>query len=396
MDFKFSGEEENLRKEIREFANAELPEGWLNLFLEELSRDEDWAFAMSTSKKLAQKGWLTMAWLKQYGGQNASIMKQVVYREEAGYWGIPGVMMGIGGVDWVGPSLMVYGTEDQKRKYLPLIASGEPEGVWCTGYSELEAGSDFANIKTTAIKEGEGYLISGKKVSISAGHRARWGWLAAKTDPSVSKKHQGISIIIVDMKSPGVTVIPTPSFSGLNVNNDVIFDDVRVPAYNLVGEENKGWYQLMTSLSYERSSTIPGSVGEVRRILDELVRYAKGTNLSRDPLVRQRLADRAIELEGLRMFVYRTAWKRSKEVTLVYEPSMDKALADEVRERIAVTGMQMLGAYSQAAPYSKWAKAKGIVQRLYLLFPGLKLAMGTDEIEKNIIAQFGLGLPRGY
>jgi hypothetical protein len=160
--------------------------------------------------------------------------------------------------------------------------------------------------------------------------------------------------------------------------------------------ENKGWYQLTTSLGYERSSTIPGMAGEARRILDELVKYAKGTNLSRNPLIRQRLADRAIELEGLRMFVYRTAWKRSKEVALVYEPSMDKTLSDEVRERIAITGMQILEAYSQAAPYSKWAKVKGIVQRLYLLFPGIKLAMGTDEIEKNIIAQFGLGLPKEY
>jgi Acyl-CoA dehydrogenases len=191
MDFKFGEKEEALRKEIREFAREELPPGWLAVMLEEESRDEDWAFAMSISKKLSERGWLTMSWPEEYGGRGASLWEQLVYLEESGYWGIPGTMMGISGVAWVGPSLMMYGSEEQKEKYLPLIASGEPDGVWCTGYSEPNAGSDFANIQTRAVKEGDEYVINGQKTWTSAAHRSRWCWLAVVTDPNAPKNTNG-------------------------------------------------------------------------------------------------------------------------------------------------------------------------------------------------------------
>jgi alkylation response protein AidB-like acyl-CoA dehydrogenase len=402
MDFKLGEREEALRKEIRQFAQRELPRGWFTLLnLEEESRDEDWELSLAVAKKLAQKGWLVMAWPREYGGSGASYWEQLVYGEESGYWGMPGVSMGISGVAWVGPSLMSFGNEEQRKKYLPMIASGEPDGVWCTGYSEPNAGSDFASIQTRAIGEGDEYVINGQKVWTSCAHRARWCWLAARTDPAAPKKHQGISILIVDMKSPGITVNPLLNYYGEHIFNEVFFDNVRVPASNLVGEENKGWYHLMQSLASERHSIGPALYGSARRLLDELFSYARETRcdgkpLGRNPLVRYMLADVTAEAEMLRLFNYQLAWELTQGIVPVYGSSRNKAFGDRLLERLGIIGTRIMGAYSQVDPYSKWAKLRGIIQREYLLFPGLSIAAGTDEIERNIIGQFKLGLPRSY
>ena len=399
MDFEFGENAKALKKDIREFVKEELPPGWIMFRLEEESRDEDWEFAMSISKKLSKRGWLTMSWPKEYGGKGASLWEQSVYREEAGYWGIPGVTMGIGGVDWIGPSLMFYGSDEQKEKYLPLIASGESDGVWCTGYSEPDAGSDFASIRTQAVRQKDGYVINGQKIWTSAAHRSRWIWLAAVTDPNASKKHKGISIFIVDMKSKGITVNPLINYTGYHIFNEVFLDNVIVPHKNLVGEENRGWYQLMHSLSYERGSVGPSACGFNRRILDELVQYAKERGLFQNPVIRHKLADMAIEVEMAKMFVYQIIWKMTRGDIPIYEPSMDKVFRDMVTERLATLGTEILGAYSQIDPLhgdSKWTKLKGCVEGLYWLFPGVSIAAGTDEIERNIIGQFGLKLPKSY
>ena len=401
MDFKLGEKEEALRQEIRKFVAEELPAGWFSLMLEEESQDEYWALAMSTAKKLANKGWLTMAWPKEYGGQSASLWEQLVYNEAVGYWGIPGSSMGISGVSWVGPGLMLFGSEDQKNKYIPLIAAGVSEGVWCTGYSEPNAGSDFANLQTRAVREGDEYVINGQKIWTSAAHRARWCWLAVRTDPNATKKHKGISLVIVDMNSPGITVQPLLNYAGAHLFNEVFFDNVRIPVSNLIGEENKGWYQLMQVLGYERGSVAPGMAGSTRRIMEELTKYVRETEhegkpLSQNALVRHRLADRAIEVQTLKMLAYQTIWKMSQHEIPIYEPSRDKTYSDQVLEHLAITGTEILGAYAQVTPDSKWAKIKGSIQRLYMFFPGIKIAAGTDEIEKSIIGQFGLGLPRSY
>jgi alkylation response protein AidB-like acyl-CoA dehydrogenase len=401
MDFAFGEKEEALRKDIREFAQKELPPGSFSLILDEESRDEDWELAMSTAKKLSQKGWLVMAWPEEYGGRAASSWEQLVYAEECGYWGIPGVFMGISGVAWVGPSLMQFGNEEQRKKYIPLIASGEPDGVWCTGYSEPNAGSDFANIQTRAIREGDEYVINGQKVWTSCAHRARWCWLAVKTDPNAPKKHHGISIFIVDMKSPGITVNPLLNYYGVHIFNEVFFDNVRVPASNLVGEENKGWYQLMQSLASERFSIGPALYGNARRLLDELVNYSRETRydgkpLSQNPEVRHMLADTAADIEMLKLFNCQVTWELTQGLIPVYSSSRNKAFGDYISERIGIIGMKLMGAYSQVDPYSKWTKLHGIIQRTYLLFPGISIAAGTDEIERNVIGQFKLGLPKSY
>jgi alkylation response protein AidB-like acyl-CoA dehydrogenase len=399
MDFQFSEKEEKLRKEIREFVKQELPPGYSGGTLEEEHSDEDWEFAMSISKKLAKKGWLTMSWPKEYGGMGASHFEQLVFAEEVGYWGIPGTTMGISGVAWVGPSLMMFGTEEQRKKYMPPIAEGELDGIWCTGYSEPDAGSDFANIRTRADKKGDEYVINGQKVWTSCAHRARWCWLAVKTDPDAKKKHHGISIVIVDMKSEGITVRPILNYVGYHIFNEVFFDDVRIPAENLVGEENKGWYQLMQSLMYERGSVAIGAYGTNKRVMDEIVAYAKETGLIKKPEIRQRLADVAVEIESLKLLAYETIWKMTQGVIPIYEPSRDKAFNDILLEKLSIVGTEILGAHSQLHPMekdSKWSTLKARVQRMYWMFPGISIAAGTTDTQRNIVGQFGLQLPRSY
>jgi len=400
MDFRLGERELALKEEIRSFAEAELPPDFVrNTVID--GEFQDFEFEISVSRKLAQRGWLAMSWPEKYGGRDASLFEQTVYEMEIAYWGIPGAWMGISGIQWVGPGLMMVGTEEQRHKYLPLIASGEKDGVWCTCYSEPNAGSDFANIQTRAVRDGDHYIVNGQKVWTSAAHRARWCWLAARTDSSAPKKHRGISILIVDMKSPGVTVNPILNYYGRHHFNEVFFDNVRVPASNVVGEENKGWYYLMQSLAFERRSLAPTTYGACKRILEDLARYAgqterEGRLLSQSPLVRAKLADLAIDLEALKMFAFHLAWRISLDQIPTYESSRNKVMSDELTKRVAITGAEILGMYSQVDPDSEWAKLDGAIQGAYLGFPGQAIAAGTAEIEKSIIAQFRLGLPKSY
>ena len=179
MDFELGEKELSLKAEIARFARDELPKDWVPPTIAEGGESGDFEFDMAVAKKLARKGWLVMSWPKEYGGQGISVMEQTLYDQEISYWGIPGSMMGTSGVQWIGPSMMLFGSEEQKKKYLPLIASGEKDGVWCTGYSEPNAGSDFANIQTRAVRDGDDYIISGQKTWTTYAHRARWCWLSS-------------------------------------------------------------------------------------------------------------------------------------------------------------------------------------------------------------------------
>ena len=185
MDFQFGEKEELFRSEIRQFVKDNFPPDYFGHLFDEEMDDEAWEFSMSISKKLAQKKWLTMHWPEEYGGTGASIWQRVVFGEESGYWGIPGISMGISGTAWVGPSLMLFGTKEQQDKYIPPISAGEPDGIWCTAYSEPDSGSDLASMQTFAKKEGDHYIINGQKVWTSVAHRARWMWMACRTNTQV-------------------------------------------------------------------------------------------------------------------------------------------------------------------------------------------------------------------
>ncbi len=398
MDFRFDKKAEAFRQEIREFVKENIPIGEASNALMEGHADETWAFSMSIAKKLSEKGWLTISWPKEYTGTDVSVEERLVFGEEVGYWGIPGTTMGISGIGWVGPSLLLFGTKEQQEKYMPLIASADPDGVWCTGYSEPDSGSDFASLQTRAEKVGDEYIINGQKIWTSEAHRARYCWLAARTDANVEKKHHGISIIIVDMKSKGVTTRPIPTYYGAHSFNEVFFTDVKVPAENLVGEENRGWYQLMQSLAMERGMAL-GSSGRTRRVLDELIQFTKASGLMKNPTVRQKLADIAVDIEALRVMAYEAGWKIGQGMTVIYETSRDKAYNDTILHKLAAVSTEILGAYSQLDPMgedTRWAKLRGSIQALYHSTPGMATAAGTTDTQRNIVGQFGLQLPKSY
>ena len=394
MNITFTQQEEDFRQEIRDFVREELPDDWDPLGQPGQSAEERQAFTRGMSKRLADKGWLTLAWPEEYGGQGRSIMEQVIYNEEMSYWNVPGTELGTGAISWVGPVLMLAGTDEQKREHLPPIARAER--YWCTLYSEPGSGSDLASLQTSAVRDGDDFIINGQKIWTSSAHFADWGWLAARTNPD-APKHRGISLFMLDMKSPGVEVRPIYNMAGGHDFNEVYFNDVRVPSGNLVGTEDRGWYTLAVALDFERSGV--GYSAGARRTLDALTRYVKETErgpapLSKDPSVRKKLAQRYVETEISRWLSYRVAWMQSQGQIPNAEASMSKMYGTELTQRVARTGMEILGMAGQLSEGSKWAPLYGHIQHSYLMSTSSTIAAGTSEIQRNIIAQRGLGLPR--
>jgi alkylation response protein AidB-like acyl-CoA dehydrogenase len=390
MEYRFTSEEEAFRGELRDFLRQELPTGWTG---SEDDDDADWEFTLKMRRRLADKGWLTMAWPREYGGQGASHMKQVIFAEEMTYQRAPG-RDGFG-IRMLAPTLMIHGTEEQKREHLPPIARGEVQ--WCQGYSEPESGSDLASLQTRAVEDGDDFVINGTKIWTSSAHRADWMFMLTRTDPD-APKHRGISFLLVNMRTPGIQVRPIVNMANLHNFNMVTFDNVRVPRKNLVGERNRGWYVGATLLDFERSG-VEYSAG-ARRTLEELVEFCKETSrngrpIAEDPLVRHRLADMAIEVEISRLLSYNIAWMQSKGIVPNKEASMGKVFGTELQQRMARTGMALLGMYGQLEPGSRYAPLAGRIERSYLTSVSATIAAGTSEIQRNIIATRGLGLPRG-
>ena len=391
MDFRFSPEEQDFRQHLRNFLDQELPRGW------EGSADDDddevWDLGLRIRKKLAERGWLTLAWPREYGGLEASHMMQVIFSEEMAYRHAPG--RDIFGTRMLAPTLMVHGTEDQKLEYLPPVARGEVQ--WCQGYSEPESGSDLASLQTRAVEDGDDFVLNGTKIWTSSAHRADHIMLLARTDPE-APKHRGISFLLADMHSPGVEVRPIVHMANQHHLNMVVFEDVRVPKKSLVGEQNRGWYVGATLLDFERSG-VDYSAGS-RRTLENLVDFCKeskrnGRPLAEDPLVRRRLADLAIEVDVSRLISYNVAWMQSQGLVPNNEASMGKVFGTELQQRVARDGMAILGLFGQLEPDSKYAALGGRIEKAYMTSISATLAAGTSEIQRNIIATRGLGLPRG-
>ena len=383
MQYTFTEKEEDFRSELLEFLGKELPEDWNSLSPESHFSKENLPFTKSMAKKLAEKGWLTMAWPEEYGGQGRSIMEQLIYREEMTYQDVPGTDLGTGAISWVGPTLMIAGTHEQRKEHLPPIGNGD--AYWCTLYSEPGSGSDLASLQTQAQKDGDDYIINGSKIWTSSAHIADFGWLAARTNPE-APKHRGISLFMVDMKSPGVTVRPIYNMAGSHEFNEVFFEDVRIPSKNLVGEENRGWSGV-------------GYSANARRILESLTVYVKsahknGKLLSENQLVRNRLAERHIETEVSRSMSYKVAWMQSNGMVPNAEASMSKLFGTELVQRVANTAMNIIDMKGLLSHESDLSPLEGAVQKMYLSSFSSTIAAGTSEIQRNIIADRGLGLPR--
>ena len=392
MEFRFTSEEERFRSEIREFLRRELPADWAGVGALGEAGGESWEFLRSFQKKLAERRWLTLGWPKEHGGLAASHMMQVIYNEETSYFRAP-TQLGVG-PDRVGPTIILYGTDEQKRHHLPGIMAGET--VWCQGFSEPGAGSDLASLQTTAVPDGDYFVINGQKIWTSLANRADWCILLARTDPE-APKHKGISYLLLDMKTPGVEVRPLVDMLGRNTFNEVFFDNARIPRDCLVGELNRGWYVAAATLDFERSGINRVVMGI--RMHEELVEYAAeagadGGRLLDDIRVRQKLAELAIEFQAGRLLAYRIASMQEKGQIPNAEASMSKLYGTELQQRLAEAGIETLGLGGQIEPGSKGASLQGQAEQFYLLASALTVAAGTSEIQRNIIATRGLGLPR--
>ncbi|MBX7111140.1 MAG: acyl-CoA dehydrogenase family protein [Dehalococcoidia bacterium] len=390
MDFDFSPSEEQFRAELRQLLHAQLPSDWSTRSLAQApDAEERRALARTISKQLADRKWLAMAWPKEHGGLAASYLEQLIFNEELAYLDAPG--NGGVGVSSVGPAIMMNGNEAQRRLYLPRIANADD--VWCALYSEPGAGSDLASIQTRAVRDGDEYIVSGTKLWVAGAQEANLGYLAARTDPN-APKHRGISTFVLPMDSAGITMRPIASMAGDSYLTEVHLDRVRIPAENLVGVENRGWYQLARSLDFERSSVAAYAGG--KRNIERLVNLAKedGGLIEQHPSMRYALADRWIEMEVGFNIAYRIPWMQTQGISPNYEASVSKLYGSELTQRIAGTGMQMLGYAGLLVPGSPLAPFGGGMARSYLESVGSTIAAGTSEVQRNIIAQRGLGLPR--
>jgi len=393
MDFRFTEEEEAFRKEVRAFLERELRGLGTGAVLWGGETDEGWQSALEFTKKVGKKGWLAIWWPKEYGGLGGSDTQYLIFNEEAAYYRAPRVdVMGTG---IVGPTILVHGTKEQKRRFLVPTAQGSI--IWCQGFTEPDFGSDAAGVQTRAVEDGDWYVIDGQKIFTTLAHRADYCYMTTRTDPD-APKHRGLSYFLVDMKSPGVTVRPLINMLGAHSFNEVFFDNVRVPKENMLGEKNQAWTIMITTLNFERG-TLASIAGSVRRTVDNLVKFAKETSfnsqpLAKDPIVRKKLADMVIDVQVARLFVYRVVWMQGKGLIPTYHASMAKLYGDELNFRISRLGTEILGLYGQLGWGCNRAPMEGQVGGAYLSNLGSLFAGGTPEIQRGIIATVGLGLPR--
>lgn len=380
-DLRFTPAQDAFRQELREFLAAELPKygtGTGDLF---------GRWSQPFSKALAAKGWIGLAWPRAYGGQELGPIERTIYTEEMVSHEAP-TMYHLVAERQMGPSLITHGTAEQKEYFLPRIVQADVS--FCIGMSEPNAGSDLASVQTRAAHDGDDYVVSGQKIWTSGAHLSDWCWLVVRTDPNVPK-HKGISILLVDMRSPGVEVRPLINLAREPGFNELFFDQVRVPRRNLVGEENHGWYILAENLDHERSGVERVAVGAglFRRITD----YARQNLAPGDPLW-QEVAELRIGYEVGRMFAYRVAWMQSQGKVPNAEASASKVFGSEWVQKVARFGLKLVHRDGLLATPEQRA-LRDLIEARYLVTAGLTIAGGTSEIQRNIIGERGLGLPKG-
>jgi alkylation response protein AidB-like acyl-CoA dehydrogenase len=390
MRFGLTADQEKWRDDVRRFINgSSMPTAfthWITAY-QEAGTAEGQAWRVS----LGERGWLTPSLPKEYGGQGLGYVEQWILFDEISRAGLPKVGTAAA---MIAPILMRVASDEMKAEWLPRIASGEVD--FALGYSEPEAGTDLANLRTAAVENGDEFVINGSKLWNSAGHVATHEWLAVRTDPTASK-HQGISLIIVPMDSPGLEVRPIWTWSD-HRTNEVFFDDVRVPKANLVGELNQGWNYIVHALGTERLAT--GETGDLLRFLDMVIAHVntasrQGRRLSEDPLLRQAIARLESEIHAGRLMSLRIATNLDEGAEVSYETSALKIWLTELRQRLSGTLVSLLGMSGQLRPEDPLAPLGGLAEIGVRDATRLTFTAGANEVLRDIVAVRGLGLPRG-
>src|SRR5882672_7770598 len=389
MRYDYTPAQQAWRDEVRRFFRQTVtPE--LVAEMREAGNEGDGPLARKFHEKLFAKGWWGIGWPKEFGGLGKSAVEQYIYVEEMAAAGAPAMRLAITSV---APTIFRTGTEEQKQRWLPPILKGEID--FAVAYSEAEAGTDLASLRTRAVLDGDEWVINGQKMWNTGAHTATHNWVAVRTEPD-APKHRGISMVIVPMDRPGITVQPLWTWSNIRTNA-VFFDNVRVPRDHLIGERGMGFYYAMMALDFER--IMIGSVGMLRRLLAELKVFVRRARRDRRPLaqipwVRRAIADLEMRVEVGRQIGLLNAWLIDQGVVPTKEGSIAKVYVTELNAHLASVGMEILGLAGQLAPDDPAAPLHGRLQWLYTTAPMQRFGGGTNEIQRVIIAQRGLGLPR--
>jgi len=391
MDLNLTPAEQKFRDEFREWLAANVPPPWSGAVTSE-NRDDHIAYLSKWQRTLFEGGWAGIAWPKQYGGRGATLMEQAIFQEELALADAPH-LIGTIGLSLVGPTIIALGTEEQKRRYLAPILSGDE--IWCQGFSEPNAGSDLASLGTKAVRDGDDFVVNGQKIWTSFAHIADHCLLLVRTDPD-APKHKGITCLLADMHAPGISVRPLRQMSGDSGFNEVFFSDVRIPVTHVLGQVNNGWATAIAALMNERANLGTGIQVLFRRHLNALIGRSRtidrnGKPASDDPIVRQKLAQAFLELEILHLNTNRALTSLSKSGTPGAEGSIQKVFWSEMNQRLQQTAQEILGPYGQLVDFDD-----GQWQYGYLRSRGNTIEAGTSEVQRNIIAERVLGLPKSY
>ncbi len=405
MDWSDSPEQATFREEVAEFIVERLPgryqsgsreggivQSWQadRKSVDTEARDS----AMNWADALAEKGWIAPHWPEEYGGAGLTVMEQFIYNQEMAKAAASPV--GGMGVSLLGPTMIVHGSDEQKAEHLPRVLSGEV--AWAQGYSEPSAGSDLASLQTRAIRDGDDLVINGQKIWTSGAQYADWLFALVRTEPD-APKHRGISFIVMDIKTPGITVRPIVDMGWQEPFNETFFEDVRVPAANIVGEENRGWYVGMTLLDFERSG-ISDAI-QYERTLTRLIDYGKseaGAKHYRQDwkILRHEVAERYLEIGVLFNFAFRIVSMQNNGMVPNYEASVNKLFGSETHQRLSRTGTKLFGLYANVwQREGEHAPMNAEFTRDYVGSVPHTIFSGSSEIQRNVIATRGLGLPRG-
>jgi alkylation response protein AidB-like acyl-CoA dehydrogenase len=390
MDFAYTPEQRHFRDELRSWLEARKAVGDIPS-LAHASLDDYVAEGKRWQKKLHEGGWCGLHWPTPYGGRGIGIVEQIIFQEELARIGSP-QLVNLLALSMVGPLLIDHGTEPQKLRYLrPILDASE---IWCQGYSEPGAGSDLAAVATRAELDGDEYVVNGQKVWTSYAQYADMCILLARTS-SVGAKHQGLTLMIVDMRSAGIDVRPLRQMNGDSEFNEVYFNDVRVPRENVVGAEGEGWRMAVALLMYERATLTFQRQLQSRVALEDLIRFARAhRGTSGDPVMAQRVAQSYIESQALRMTSLRHLTRQLRGNPPGPEGSIEKLFWSEMYQRMLEIPLAIAGPYGQLTGDDGRAPLQGRWPHLFLYSRGRTIAAGTSEVQRGIIAQRVLGLPK--
>jgi alkylation response protein AidB-like acyl-CoA dehydrogenase len=391
MDFDFTPEQEAFRKEVGQWLERNLPDDLRGRgFAASRAGREEVARLRAWQKRMYEAGYVGMDWPRQFGGRGASLVEQVILYQEMARAESP-QLVNRGGVSMLGPTLMKHGTPAQQQRFLPKILTADE--IWAQGFSEPNAGSDLANLQTRAEIQGDEFVVNGQKVWTSMAHVADWLFLLARTDPA-APKHKGISFMLVDMTSPGITVRPLRQITGEAEFNEVFFDNVRVPVANLVGTLHEGWGVAITTLAYERDLLTFIRHISLRNALHRFVKLVRGRGRASDPVVRQKVAALWIGEQALQLSAYRSLTRILRGGQPGPEGSTAKLFWSHLDQELAQAATEVLGPYSQIGHGSAWAPDEGQWEFYTCLAQASGIRAGTTEILKNILGERVLGLPK--